>query len=1050
MRFANRPALCSAPFLLAATASLGADSEGFDHFERYVRPLLVENCFACHGAGTPEPQGGLRLDSREAILEGGKTGPAVIPGRPGESRLLQVLTADSGVRMPPTGRLPDAQVAHVAKWIRMGIPFPGDPESDEAPAALDAEGLWSLRPPVNAEPPPFEGGWARTAIDRFIEARLGAHGLKPSPEASPATLLRRLHLDLTGIPPSRSQIEGFAADSGNSAYEARVDALLESNRFGERWARHWLDVARYSDEGSQARPFPIAWTYRDWVISAFNDDMPYDRFVMLQIAADLLGADRRHLAALGLLTVGLNGPRPTDVPENVDDRIDVITRGFLGLSVSCARCHDHKFDPIPQVDYYSLYGVLLNAPVSVDPVPIDVAGERPDSSFFSAKLAMRREWLDTYRRQRLEDHLREFRKPEVLALYLDAAWQGRGMSNRQLEQLSKERSLNLYLLERWRAYLSGLVGPSVAAFRGLDDPGGAGRIGRRMAEADSPYRWPDPEREALRLALRGTGSPTDVPLEDFWWVQNEGDSNVMKALRWQYHNVMFDWSLRGGPRHASVVREPAKLLPAHVFVRGNQHDKGPEVPRQFLSALPGHEPFRSGSGRLELAQAIASPQNPLTARVMVNRVWGRLFGEGIVGTPSDFGRRGDRPSHPALLDYLTDGFIAGGWSIKGLVKRIVMSRAYRQESRANAAGAAEDPANRLLWRQNRFRLDFEALRDSMLFVAGRLDDSSGGPPFDLRAVPSSGRRTVYAYVSREQPSALMRTFDFSNPEEHTPRRQVTTVPQQALFLMNGGFVAEQARALADSCDSAPECVERIHWQVLGRQPTAAERSAAQEFLARAEPTPDPVPPQSAWSHGTARIDPATGAAADFREFRYRVGDRLQASQMRATAGLGRASVTAEGGYPGDGLGAATVRRWTAPAAMRVSVKGTLSHALGSQGRRFDYSNGVRGWLISSRQGLLGSWTVRGAKAETSFQDLHVADGEWFDFAVDSRQDYESDAFSWAPVVEELGEPSPSGPDGQLRVWSAKDGFPEPRESSLSPLQQYAQTLLMTNEFAFRE
>ena len=353
-----------------------------------------------------------------------------------------------------------------------------------------------------------------------------------------------------------------------------------------------------------------------------------------------------------MLTVGINLVRPTDVVENLDDRIDVITRGFQGLSVACARCHDHKFDPIPQKDYYSLYGVLLNSPDVVSPVPIEEVPAGATSDFFQAKLATRRGALDRFRAERLQDHIREFRTPEVLAHYLQFAWESRDAASREVEALSKEKDLNLYLLHRWREYLNGLVGPSVAAFAALDEPDGAARLAREIVEADSDYRWPDPRREALRLALRGTGSPTDIPVADFWWVQNEGDSNVMKGLRWQYEAVMRNWGHRGGPAHAMVVADAKVPRPAYVFNRGNQHDLGEQVRRRFLTAVPGPPEFRDGSGRLELARVIASADNPLTARVFVNRVWGHMFGEGLVRTPSDFGLRGDRPSHPELLDSL--------------------------------------------------------------------------------------------------------------------------------------------------------------------------------------------------------------------------------------------------------------------------------------------------------------------------------------------------------------------------------------------------------------
>ena len=1046
LSYLNRLAI----LILAAGGLLGADIDATDYFEENIRPLLVERCYACHSAESPMPQAGLRVDSRTALLKGGKSGPALIPGDPNSSRLLQLLRTTDGIRMPPTGELTEKQIGHVETWIRSGAPFPEGPVASSWPATRH----WSLVPPVATEPPLSATGWARSAIDRFVEERLGRAGLKPSREADPRRLLRRVHYDLTGLPPDPDESDRFVESPTQDAYEAIVDSLLASDRFGERWARYWLDIARYSDDGFQARPFPIAWPYRDWVVDAFNNDLPYDKFIELQLAADLMGADEGHLPALGLLTLGINMVRPTEVPINMDDRIDVVTRGFLGFSVACARCHDHKFDPIPTEDYYALYGVFLNSPNVLEPVPIQDVHSGSEAGFFREKLATRRAWLDKFRDERLADHVKEFRRPESIAKYLQVAWESRNLGNREFEALSKERNLNHYLLDRWRTYLNGLVGPSVQAFRDLDSPGGALSVAKRMAEADSLYRWPDPIREALRLALRGNGTPTDIPAEDFWWIQNEGDSNVMKSLKWQYEAVIHDWSYRGGPKHAMVVRDASDLQPAYVFVRGNQNDKGDEVKPKFLSALPGVDEFRFGSGRLELARAIASPDNPLTARVFVNRVWEHLFGEGIVRTPSDLGTRGDPPSHPELLDYLAASFVDQGWSTKELIRQIVLSRSYRQDSVDSEAGRAEDPANRLLWRQNRTRLDFEAMRDSMLSVAGRLDSGRGGAPFELKAAPSSPRRTLYAYVSREDPSALMRTFDFSNPEEHTPRRQLTTVPQQALFLMNSSFLAEQARALGATCEGRARCIDSLHRKVLGRLPSSRDRQEALEFLAEAEASLSEGTAEEqrdlTWLHGTAKLDLEAGVVREFRQMMYRVEDRLQPAPMLPAPRSGRASLHALGGYPGDDTDSAVVRRWTAPRAMRVAIAGKLDHAMGELARRFDHSNGVRGWIVSSERGALATWNVKGLEVETGIRNLDVAEGEHLDFVVDALGDYEADAFKWSPEIEEVlsAEQGRSGLEPQ--AWSAEEGFPPMRENPLTPLEQYAQVLLMTNEFASRE
>ena len=1045
----RRTAAVLAAALPAVAPAQAEDRAGERFFEESIRPLLAANCYVCHGEQSPQAQGGLRVDSPNAILGGGNAGPLVVPGKPERSLLTRVLSHEGELKMPPTGKLADGDLAAVERWIRMGAPMP-KAQAPSASAAGRARGHWAFSPPKRPAPPAAVSDWALTPLDRFIEAKLDAEGLTPSPEADRRTLIRRAYFDLIGLPPSPADVRAFASDPAPGAYAALVDRLLASRHFGERWARHWLDAARYSDEGFQARPFPISWTYRDWVIDAFNDDMPYDRFVTRQIAADLIEDDRRHLAALGFLTVGINLPRPTDVPENLDDRIDVVTRGFLGLSVACARCHDHKFDPIPQKDYYSLYSIFLNSPDVLEPVPIEDAADGGEARFFNEKLKMRREWIDKYRRERLAWHTAEFRKPETLERYIRSAWLGRNLSNRRLEDLGKENNLNQYLLERWRKYLLAREDEGSPLTAGLDEAAGAQDLAARLAAADRAEPWPDAARERLRQALRGPGAPTNIPLEDFWWIQNEGDSNVMKALKWQYHGVMLDWSFRGGPRHAMAVADAAERRPAYVFVRGNQHDKGARVEPHFVSVISA-EPFRQGSGRLELAQAIADAGNPLTARVMVNRVWQHLFGEGLVRTPSDFGTRGEPPSHPELLDYLAAVFVEDGWSVKKLLRRVMLSRVYRQRSGDSPDCAALDPTNRLLWRQNRRRLDFEALRDSMLAVAGRLDDAVGGPPFALEARPSSPRRSIYAYISREEPSGLMRSFDFSNPEQHTAQRSLTTVPQQALFLLNSPFAAEQARAIAAGLTAADAAgkIGELYRRLLGREPRPAELAAGERFI-RSRPgvTENEPPPASPWRYGSVTLDPAEATVSGFREFRYQQGERLQHGAILPARNGGRASLTAQGGAPGDDLAAAVTRRWTAPIDGRIAVTGTLNHSMSDQAQRFAYSNGIRGWIVSGRRGAIASWTLAGMQAATDIARLEVERGETIDFVVDSRGDYESDRFTWAPVIEETLTPEQQKSGRKAQRWSAADDFRLPAEKPLDAWEQYAQVLLMTNEFAF--
>ncbi|MEZ5394455.1 MAG: PSD1 and planctomycete cytochrome C domain-containing protein [Bryobacterales bacterium] len=760
-----------------AAALCAQNPAGVEYFEKYIRPVLAERCYACHSGTSPQPMGALRLDTREGIRQGGNSGPAVVEGEPGRSVLLRALRYDDAVKMPPGGKLPDEEIARFEEWIRMGA---ADPREGAAKVGRQLDpNHWAFRPVAKQD----------GTIDGFVNTRLASEGLQRSTRADKRTALRRLYVDLNGIAPTADEIEEFEASESENAWEEAVDRLLASQRFGERWGRHWLDVARYSDEGFQAKPFAAAWTYRKWVIDAFNEDMPYDRFVLRQLAADLLpDEDRRHLAALGFLRVGINLPRPTDVPENLDDRIDVVTRGLLGLSVACARCHDHKFDPIPQKDYYSLYGVFLNSEDVLEPAPIEPL---PAPGYYAAKLAKRRESIDAFKRERLADHEAEFRKPDALEQYIQAARDSLDASNTKVEKLAIERNVNLYLLNRWRSYLREHPELDQAAVE----------LAGALSAADRAEAWDDPAKEKLRLALRGPDAPTNVPFEDFWWIQNEGDSNTVKNLTWQYFAVMSDWGWRGGPAHAMTVRDAARLEPARVFVRGNQHDKGAEVPRKFLTALGG-ELFDHGSGRLELARVIADADNPLTARVMANRVWQHLFGYGLVRTPSDFGTRGDPPTHPELLDWLASRFVESGWSVKDLHRQILYSNAYRMQSRGTDANAEADPDNKLLSHMPVRRLEAEAIRDSLLAVAGTLSLEVGGesvPPHisayqDGRGKPESGpldgngRRSIYIQARRNFLTPLFLAFDYPQPFATIGRRGVSAVPSQALMLLNTELV----------------------------------------------------------------------------------------------------------------------------------------------------------------------------------------------------------------------------------------------------------------------
>jgi hypothetical protein len=865
--------------------------------EKHVRPVLADNCLGCHG---PKKQmGGLRLDTRQRMLAGGESGPAIVPGEPGKSLLLQAVRQSGELKMPPKSKLPPQAVAALEEWVKAGAPWP---ESTPPAAAADAwKRHWAFQPVRNPPPPATrDTTWSRTPIDRFVLARLEEKGLLPSPPADKRTLLRRVTFDLTGLPPTPEEVDAFEADHSADAYDKVVDRLLASPAYGERWGRHWLDVARYADTKGyvffQQNHFPWAWTYRDYVIRAFNEDLPFDRFILEQLAADKLplGRDRRPLTALGFLTVGgrfMNNPH-----DILDDRIDVVTRGLLGLTVGCARCHDHKFDPIPTRDYYSLYGVFASSVESDVPPLFEDPPATPEYAKFAKELAAREKALDDFVRAKQAEVVNSAKTRA--GDYLLAVYHARNQpSTDEFMLLADGNDLNPTVIGRWRAYVArtkkthdpvfaawhrfadipeaefasraagvaaglasgpGPVNALVARSFANRPPGSMAEVARRYGDLINAceHKWQatvdlaaavgqplpaalaDPAEEELRQVFHAPDAAPDIPLalfNDLSLLPDRPSQAKFQELR----KKVEDWRETGpaAPPRAMSLEDAATPYEPRVFVRGNPNNPGEVVPRQFLEVLAGpqRKPFTQGSGRLELAKAIASRDNPLTARVLVNRVWQHHFGQGLVRTASDFGLRSEPPSHPDLLDHLAATFVGDGWSVKRLHRRVVLSAVYRQQSVDRPEAARVDPENSLLWRMNRTRLDFEATRDALLAVSGRLDRKMGGPPVRDLAGSKATRRTVYSWIDRLQLPGLLRAFDFAGPDTSSPGRDVTTVPQQALFLMNSPFVAECARGLISRPDVAVASyqgrrVERLYRLLYGRRPTPKEVELAREFL----------------------------------------------------------------------------------------------------------------------------------------------------------------------------------------------------------------------------
>jgi uncharacterized protein DUF1553/uncharacterized protein DUF1549/cytochrome c len=973
--------------VFGARTAVSESADEIAFFESRVRPILAEQCYKCHSAQAKKLKGGLRLDSREGVLKGGDTGPAIVPRDPDKSLLIQaVRRVDKDLAMPPDDPLPAKDVETLTVWVKMGAPWPAGAPTPAGIAANDPRNHWAFRPvkkPVvpsaqssvlsaqseNARGATTEHSALSTEhsvpaspIDVLAFQKLREHNLTPSPPADRRTLIRRATFDLTGLPPTADEIDAFEKDNSPDAFAKVVDRLLASPRYGERWGRYWLDVARYADHkgylaGGEERRYPFAYTYRDWVIRAFNADMPYDRFLINQIAADqvVTGEDKHDLAAMGFLTVGRRFLNNTN--DIIDDRLDVIFRGAQGLTIGCARCHNHKFDPIPTADYYSLYGVFAS---SQEPKELPLLGPPPQT-------------------------------PEY------QAW--------EKEALVRQKA--------------------------VDDFTAANPDWRKNRKLADEYRKLD-----------------------------------KKVQEWHIEP--------NAPPRGMVMEDKPKPVQPQIFLRGNPANRGETVPRQFLKILSGDDrkPFAKGSGRLELAQAIASRDNPLTARVFVNRVWVHHFGKPLVRTPSDFGVRTEPPVNPELLDFLAAQFMDDGWSVKKLHRFIMLSAAYQQSSDDNASNRAIDPENQFLWRFNRQRLDFEALRDSMLAVAGQLDVTMGGPSVPLfgpeaesgagltvKAVDKqkaasqfSRRRSVYAFIDRQNLPGIFRTFDFASPDAHSPQRFTTTVPQQALFMMNSPFVIEQARSLtkrAGSGSREDEQIQKMYSAVYGRAATPEEIEAGANFLHAAQRPEAPATP--VWQYGYGDFDSAA-RRVNFTPLTF-IAERSawQVAKQFPDPKLGYISLTKTGGHPGRDAQHGVIRRWTAPRDGDFAIDGTLVHPNQN-------GDGVRGRIVSSRHGELGSWVAKYNQAATHIARIAVQRGDTIDFIVDCRENDTSDGFSWTPIVHALTAPaaasagaSDSNPDRNSMEWSASSEFSGPaRETpkALTPWEKYAQVLLAANEFVF--
>lgn len=922
---------------LTALAAAQQNLKHIEFFEARVRPVLVNNCYSCH---TDNKLGGLRVDSRSALLEGGKRGGVIVPGQPDVSLLIKaVMRTDEKLKMPMAGgKLKDQQIADLKYWIQIGAPWPDAVANVQQASASESKGFrirpeqrnfWSFQLLKKAGPREVrDKAWPNGDIDRFVLAKLEEKNLRPVARADKLALIRRATFDLIGLPPTPEQVDAFLSDDSAEAFAKVVDRLLASPHYGERWARHWLDVARYADGagrgpgavgavnlrsflgyGMQRDGFATTWRYRDWVIQALNDDLPYDQFVKAQIAADLLPEKDRAKLLPGLGFFGL-GPWFTgdDVifsearANERDDKIDALTKGFLGLTVTCARCHDHKYDPISQKDYTALAGVFA-------------------SSGFKEYIQSPVEAVENYRTQHAKvrakaEEIEEFaenagyRIAETLATeiaqYMLAVRKALVTKPRpDLERLAAAEKLNPALFQRWFVYLTEaevqhkynqpwhalmvqgggteaearkvvenykeLVLSVIAEQKNINSYNRDLKRNRKPEPNELQVKLPGdlvqfelfqfkqqlvqkvPETSRYYLWIDVVDGPTEDP-------ENYPDREAVFQYATRRQNIEKFMNTDEKSKLATLQGQLAALQkalpPGYDFLmgleetdptslkthlRGNAQNLGDEVHRGFPAVLAGTDgepmPFKQGSGRLQLAEAIL--QHPLAARVMVNRVWMHHFGRGIVDSPSNFGTLGERPTHPELLDYLASRLIENKWSMKALHREIMLSSTYQLSAKPSSANSAVDPDNHLFWRANLRRLEVESLRDALLFVTGTLDERLGGPAQDIED-PQNKKRTVYARIGRS-PSRLLSLFDFPEPTVSGEQRTVTNVPTQGLFLLNSDIMMRQAEAFvkrlgASDKDAETQHIQNIHraYQLLyGRQANPAELKIGVNFLDQA-------------------------------------------------------------------------------------------------------------------------------------------------------------------------------------------------------------------------
>ncbi|MDF1743933.1 MAG: DUF1553 domain-containing protein [Gimesia sp.] len=793
-----------------------SEQKGLDFFEKKIRPVLIQHCYECHSSETKNLKGSLLLDTKQGTLKGGDSGTALVPGKPAESLLLETLRyGEESYQMPPKGKLPDEVIANFEKWIAMGAPDPRDAKKKTTVKTeidfVKAREFWSFQVPgKHAAPEVKQKDWPVKKLDFFILAAQEAKGFRPAPAADRQTLIRRVYFDLIGLPPTPKEVEQFVKDTSPQAYEHLIDRLLQSPHYGERWGRHWLDVARYAEDntnmGPHNGPFPHAYRYRDWVVKALNDDMPYDEFIIRQLATDFLPeTGPEDYPALGYMGLGPSYHKEVALSQlalenryadDWEDRVDSLCRGLLGLTMACARCHDHKYDPLTVEDYYGIAGVFASVRQTTRPII-------PDAEV--AKTQPARDKADKLTKQntKLTDQNREInRRIALLKLQIKQAGTNEFPLIAPRPDLKKQTAITFPIAPEELKQKTAIVAKNLKTIK---------------------------DNKAKVAEIKKATPGFELPV-----------ANALTEEQIRVEEITKD--------RMKIVYYPDKPRDLNIFIRGNAGNLGKLIPRRFVKVLSNDntKPFKQGSGRLELAQSIASRNNPLTARVMVNRIWQHHFGEGLVDTPSNFGKTGSLPSHPELLDDLSVWFMDQGWSIKKLHRLIMLSATYQQTSNVILSEAQKtlDSNNRLLSYFNRRRLEAEIYRDALLAAGGNLDTTQSGRSGDIDD-SKFHRRGIYATVSRHKLSTYLQSYDFPDPAIHAARRSKTTTPLQQLFVLNSPFVRQQAQLLAKQFEgeSSEKRIDAVYRQLFSREPSPNEIQVGLQFLqsVKEEATGKPTP-----------------------------------------------------------------------------------------------------------------------------------------------------------------------------------------------------------------